>query len=168
MGFNSFLSYRICFVIYVTTLRVHKWMCLRGSEWTPFVDAFFMQQRAETRQLNSKLTAFYYNVMYMTVRVIVINIIVVCPARDACRRDNHRITTMKSFYCNSTKLISDEINSSRPIYTIYKAVKMFLNDLYPTRKLQRFKSLPPRSSVSHGLWKVKLKTIGVFRLIHEC
>ncbi len=34
---------------------------LRGSELTPFVDAFFMQQRAETRQLNSKLTAFYYN-----------------------------------------------------------------------------------------------------------
>ncbi len=42
---------------------------LRGSEWTPFVDALFMQQRAETRQLDSKLTAFYYNVMYMTVRV---------------------------------------------------------------------------------------------------
>ncbi len=34
--------------------------CLRGSELTPsFEDALFMQQRAETRQLNSKLTAFY-------------------------------------------------------------------------------------------------------------
>ncbi len=30
-------------------------------EWTPFVDAFFMQQLAETVQLNSKLTVFYYN-----------------------------------------------------------------------------------------------------------
>ncbi len=27
---------------------------MRGSEKTPFVDAFFMQQRAETRKVNSK------------------------------------------------------------------------------------------------------------------
>ncbi len=38
-----------------------KWMCLRGSEGTSFVDAFFMQQPAEVWQLNSKLRAFYYN-----------------------------------------------------------------------------------------------------------
>ncbi len=42
-----------------------------------------MQQRAETRQLDSKLTAFYYNVMYMTVRVIVINIILIILAKRA-------------------------------------------------------------------------------------
>ncbi len=35
---------------------------LRGSEWSPFMDVFFTQQRAETLQLNSKkFTAFYYN-----------------------------------------------------------------------------------------------------------
>ncbi len=34
--------------------QMQKWTCLRGSEWTPFVDVFFTQQRAETRQLNSK------------------------------------------------------------------------------------------------------------------
>ncbi len=28
--------------------------CLRGSELTPFVDAFFTQQRAETGQINLK------------------------------------------------------------------------------------------------------------------
>ncbi len=33
--------------------------------------------------------------MYMTVRVIVINIIVVCPARDACCRDNHRSSLLQ-------------------------------------------------------------------------
>ncbi len=33
---------------------------------------------------------------------------------------------------NSTKCISYEINNSRPIYTIYKAAKMFWNNLYPT------------------------------------
>ncbi len=31
---------------------------------------------------------------------------------------------------NSTKCISYEINNSRPIYTIYKAGKMFWNNLY--------------------------------------
>ncbi len=34
--------------------RMQKWTCPRGSEWTPFVDTFFMQQRTESRQLNSK------------------------------------------------------------------------------------------------------------------
>ncbi len=34
--------------------QMQKWTCLRGSEWTPFMDAFFTQQRAETLQLNSK------------------------------------------------------------------------------------------------------------------
>ncbi len=41
--------------------RVHKWTYLSGSELTIFVDALFMQQHAETQQLNKKLTAFYYN-----------------------------------------------------------------------------------------------------------
>ncbi len=34
---------------------------------------------------------------------------------------------------NSSKLISYEINNSRPIYNIYKADKMFWNNLYPQR-----------------------------------
>ncbi len=34
--------------------RMQKWTCLRGSEWTPFVDTFFTQQCVETRQPNSK------------------------------------------------------------------------------------------------------------------
>ncbi len=166
MGFNSFLSYRIRFVIYFTTLQA---ICTKSPEYTServctALNELLLWMRSSCnnvqKQLNSKWTAFYYNVMYMTVRVIVINIIVVCPARDACRRDHHRITTMKRFYCNSTKFISDEINSSRPIYTIYKVVKMFLNNLYPTRKLQRFKSLPPCSSVSQN--------IGVVGFIHAC
>ncbi len=33
---------------------MNAWTCLRGSEWTPYVDAFFKQQRAETQQLNFK------------------------------------------------------------------------------------------------------------------
>ncbi len=33
-------------------LQMQTWVCLPGSELTPFMDAFFMQQRAETRQLN--------------------------------------------------------------------------------------------------------------------
>ncbi len=38
--------------------QMQKWTCLRGSEWTPFVDVFFMHQRVETRQLNQRyLTA---------------------------------------------------------------------------------------------------------------
>ncbi len=28
--------------------QMQKWTCLRGSEWTLVVEAFFMQQRAET------------------------------------------------------------------------------------------------------------------------
>ncbi len=67
----------------------------------------------------------------MTVPLIVINIIVVCPAEE--------IITVVSYYnevlllqYNSTKCISYEINTSRPIYTIYKAAKMFWNNLYPT------------------------------------
>ncbi len=38
--------------------RVHKWTCLRGSELTPFVDALFMQQRAETQQLTQNEQRF--------------------------------------------------------------------------------------------------------------
>ncbi len=34
--------------------QMQKWTCPRGSEWTPFVDTFFTQQRVETRQPNSK------------------------------------------------------------------------------------------------------------------
>ncbi len=73
-----------------------------------------------------------YNVMYMTVRVIVINIIVVCPARDACWRENLRTNEALLLQRNSTKCISYEINNSRPISTIYKAAKMFWNNLYRT------------------------------------
>ncbi len=32
----------------------------------------------------------------------VINIIIVCPARDACWRSNLRTTTMKRFYYSAT------------------------------------------------------------------
>ncbi len=56
----------------------------------------------------------------MTVRDIFINIIV-CPACDEALL----------LQLNSTKCISYEIHNSRPIYTIYKAAKMF-NNLYPT------------------------------------
>ncbi len=73
-----------------------------------------------------------YNVMYMTVRVIVINIIVVCPGRDACWRENLRTNEALLVQRNSTKCISYEINNSRPISTIYEADKMFWNNLYPT------------------------------------
>ncbi len=34
---------------------------------------------------------------------------------------------------NTIKYISYEINKSRPIYTIYKAAKMFWNNLYSTK-----------------------------------
>ncbi len=119
--------------------RVQKWTCLRGSEWTAFVDAFFMQQRAETRQLNSKLTVFYYNSVLIIMLCIwqsesVINIIV-CPAHDECWRDNHRSSllqwsTFTAAQLNQMHLIRD--NNSRPIYTIYKAANIFWNNLYPT------------------------------------
>ncbi len=105
--------------------RVHKWTCLHGSEWTPFVDVFFMQQHAETRQINSKLTAFYYNSVLIVMLCIwqseslVINIIV-CPARDACWRDNHRSTTMKRFYCSATQPKASHTRSIIvDLYTLY-------------------------------------------------
>ncbi len=121
--------------------RVHKWTCLRGSEWTPFVDAFFMQQRAETRHLNSKLTAFYYNSV-LIIRLCkwqsesksLILLLFVLLAMRA-----EEIITVVPYYNerlllqrNSTKYISYEINNSSPIYTIYKEAKMFWNNLYPT------------------------------------
>ncbi len=55
-----YLSYDFTGYLHKMT-RVYKWTCLRGSEWNPFLDVFFMQQRAETRQLNSNLAVFYYN-----------------------------------------------------------------------------------------------------------
>ncbi len=119
--------------------RVYKWTCLRGSEWTPFVDAFFMQQRAETWLLNSNEQRFiiivFSSFFYMTVRVKVIDIIVVCPALFVCWRDK---ITIVAFYnealllqLNSTKCISYKINNSKPIYTTYKEAKMMWNNLYP-------------------------------------
>ncbi len=146
--------------------RVHKWTCLRGSEWTPFVDVFFMQQRADTRQLNSKWTEFYYNSVLIVMLCIwqseslVINIIV-CPARDACWRDNHCSTTMKRFYCSTThKCISHDINNSRPIYTIYKVAKIFLNNL-PYLIEKKIKDLnhcrhAPLSVKDYEKWNLKL------------
>ncbi len=57
----SHTEYALLFMLWLYRLSAQNALCLRGSEWTPFVDAFFMQQLAETVQLNSKLTAFYYN-----------------------------------------------------------------------------------------------------------
>ncbi len=44
--------------------RMQKWTCLRGSEWTPFLDAFFTQQRAETQQLNFKNSQCFIIVVF--------------------------------------------------------------------------------------------------------
>ncbi len=37
-------TYKLC-----VQNATNAWMDLHGSEWTPFVDAFFSQQRAETQ-----------------------------------------------------------------------------------------------------------------------
>ncbi len=129
--------------------RVHKWTCLRGSEWTPFVDAFFRQQRAETRQLNSKLTAFYYNSVLIIMlciwqshsKSLILLLFVLLAIRAEKIINNHSSDywlLLLTYYNealllqrNSTKCISYEINNSRPIYTIYKAAKMFWMNLYP-------------------------------------
>ncbi len=36
---------------------MHKWTCLHGSEWTHFVDAFLMQQRAENMAAKLKMSS---------------------------------------------------------------------------------------------------------------
>ncbi len=160
--------------------RVHKWTCLRGSEWTPFVDAFFMQQRAETRHLNSKWTAFYYNsvliirlcIWHSESKSLILLLFVLLAMRA------EEIITVVAYYNerlllqrNSTKYISYEINNSSPIYTIYKEAKIFeitcnlpdrkINPVFACVNLSLFKDLnpcshAPLSVTDYEKWNLKL------------
>ncbi len=141
MGFNKFLSCRIRFVIYVTTLQA---ICTKCPECTServctALNELLLWMCSSCNNMQKlKINSIYYNSVLIVMLCIwqseslVMNIIV-CPARDACWRDNLRTTSMKRFYCSAThKCISYDINNSRPIYTIYKTPKIFWNNFYPT------------------------------------